>query len=150
MPTVPGLRSPYAKVGRIVYFGRMLDKIRLHAAGTLPVADYVPNLGKGFDLRCCSFLRVAYDELKARVLAGSATEAQLLAWAHERGGARTDEECEIWNGFMMKRGWRDAGAETLAKRIAESHLELQTVLTMFDYIDFDEDRDPVTGKSWMT
>ena len=149
MPTVPGLRSPYAKVGRIVYFGRMLDKIRLHAAGTLPVADYDPNLGKGFDLRCCSFLRVAYDELKARVLTGGTTDAQLLAWAHERGGARTDEECEIWNGFMMKRGWRDAGAETLAKRIAESHLEHKTVLTMFDYIDFDEDRDPVTGKSWM-
>lgn len=149
MPTVPGLRSPYAKVGRIVYFGRMLDKIRQHAAGTLPVTDYVPNLGKGFDLRCCSFLRVAYDELKVRVLAGGATDAQLLAWAHERGGARTDEECEIWNGFMMKRGWRDAGAETLAKRIAESHLEHQTVLTMFDYIDFDENRDPVTAKSWL-
>ena len=149
MPTVPGLRSPYSKVGRVVYFGRMLDKIRLHDAGTLPVADYAANLGKGFDLRCVSFLRVPYDELKARVLAGGSTDEQLLAWAHERGGARTDEECEIWNGFMMKRGWRDAGADILAKRIAESHLEHQTVLTMFDYIDFDEGRDPVTVKSWM-
>ena len=149
MPTVPGLRSPYAKVGRIVYFGRMLDKIRLHAAGTLPVADYVANLGKGFDLRCCNFLRVPYDELKARVLSGGSTDEQLLAWAHERGGARSDEECEIWNGFMMKRGWRDPGAEMLAKRIAESRLEHQTVLTMFDYIDFDEGRDPVAVKSWM-
>jgi gluconokinase len=149
MPTVPGLRSPYAKVGRLVYFGRMLDKIRLHAAGTLPVADYVANLGKGFDLRCCNFLRVAYDELKARVLAGGATDEQLLAWAHERGGPRSDEDCEVWNGFMMKRGWRDAGADTLAKRIAESHLEGKPVLTMFDYIDFDEDRDPTVGKSWL-
>jgi hypothetical protein len=149
MPTVPGLRSPYAKVGRLVYFGRMLDKIRLHAAGTLPAADYAANLGKGFDLRCCSFLRIAYDELKGRVPAGGHTDEQLLAWAHERGGARSDEECEIWNGFMMKRGWRDAGADTLAKRIAESHLENKTVLTMFDYIDFDEDRDPVAVKSWM-
>ena len=149
MPTVPGLRSPYSKVGRVVYFGRMLDKIRLHDAGTLPVADYAANLGKGFDLRCVSFLRVPYDELKARVLAGGSTDEQLLAWAHERGGARTDEECEIWNGFMMKRGWRDAGADILAKRIAESHLEHHTVLTMFDYIDFDEGRDPVTVKSWM-
>ncbi len=149
MSIVPGLRSPYSKVGRVVYFGRMLDKIRLHAAGTLPVADYVANLGKGFDLRCCTFLRIAYDELKARALAGGSTDEQLLAWAHERGGARTDEECEIWNGFMMKRGWRDAGADILAKRIAESHLEKQTVLTMFDYIDFDEGRDPVAVKSWM-
>ncbi len=149
MPTVPGLRSPYVKVGRIVYFGRMLDKIRLHAAGKLPAADYAANLGKGFDLRCVSFLRVNYDDLKARTLAGGATDEQLLAWAHEKGGARTDEECEIWNGFMMKRGWRDAGAETLARRIAESHLESKTVLTMFDYIDYDEGRDPVAAKAWL-
>jgi len=44
MPAVPGLRSPYAKVARLVYFGRMLDKIRLHAGGQLP-AEYVANLG---------------------------------------------------------------------------------------------------------
>jgi hypothetical protein len=148
MPNVPGLRSPYAKVGRVVYFGRMLDKIRLHARGALPVADYAANLGKGFDLRCVNFLRVAYDELRARVLTGDHTDEQLLAWAHERGGARSDEECEIWNGFMMKRGWRDAGAEILGKRIRESHLEGKPIMTMFDYIDFDEDRDSVAAKSW--
>ena len=148
MPTVPGLRSPYLKVGRLVYFGRVLDKIRLHAAGQLP-PDYVPNLGKAFDGRCCAFLRVAYDDLKAHVLATSpaltaspADDAAALAWAEQRGGARTDEECEVWNGFMMKRGWRDAGAEILARRIKESVLEGKPVLTMFDYLDFDEGRDP--------
>jgi len=148
MPNVPGLRSPYIKVGRIVYFGRMLDKIRLHAIGKLPLADYGANLGKGFDLRCVTFLRVAYDELKARTLAANATDEQVLAWAEQKGGARTDEECEIWNAFMMKRGWRDVAVEPLAKRIAESHLESKTVLTFFDYIDFDEGRDPVAAKSW--
>ncbi len=44
MPNVPGLRSCYDKVGRLIYFGRMLDKIRLHAAGQLPPA-YDENLG---------------------------------------------------------------------------------------------------------
>jgi hypothetical protein len=146
MPHVPGLRSPYNKVGRLVYFGRMIDKIRLQPAGKLP-ADYVANLGKGFDGRCCNFLRVNYDELKARVLAGDADEA-LLAWCHERGGARTDEECEIWNGFMSKRGWRDAGAETLAKRIKESALEGQPVTTMFDYLDYDEGRENAADRPW--
>ena len=149
MPLVPGLRSPYAKVGRVVYFGRMLDKIRLHAAQTLPAGDYAANLGKGFDGRCCNFLGIKYDDLKARTLAGGDTDEQLLAWAHARGGARTDEECEIWNGFMMKRGWRDAGAEILAQRIRESRLEAKPILTMFDYIDFDEGRDPVAAKSWL-
>lgn len=42
----------------MVYFGRMLDKIRLHAAGALPV-DYVVNLGDAkptvFDGRICRF-----------------------------------------------------------------------------------------------
>src|SRR5690606_5669993 len=102
---VPGLRSPYAKVGRVVYFGRMLDKIRLYAAGKLPLADYEANLGKGFDARCCSFLRIDYEELKSRTLAGDFSDAELLEWAERRGGPRTDEECEVWNGFMMKRGW---------------------------------------------
>src|SRR3954467_15414764 len=97
MANVPGLRSPYLKVGRLVYFGRMLDKIRLHAAGKLPEADYGANLGKGFDGRCCDFLRVNYEELKGRVLAGGLNDEQVLIWAEERGGRRSDEECEVWN-----------------------------------------------------
>ena len=147
MPSVPGLRSPYVKVGRLVYFGRMLDKIRLHARAALP-ADYTANLGIGFDGRCCHFLRIAYDELKTRTLAGDLGDEALLAWAHERGGARTDEECETWNGFMMKRGWRDSGAEILAKRIRDSRLEAKPIQTMFDYLDFDEERDPVSRRAW--
>ncbi len=148
MPSVPGLRSPYLKVGRLVYFGRMLDKIRLHARGALPVADYVANLGKGFDARCCGFLRLHYEELKTRTLAGDLNDEALLAWCHERGGARSDEDCEIWNGFMMKRGWRDASAEILARRIRESSLESQPIQTMFDYLDFDEGRDSVAIRAW--
>jgi len=148
MSIVPGLRSPYARVGRLVYFGRMLDKIRLHAAGTLPPEEYGANLGKGFDARCCAFLRVGYDELKARALAGTESDERLLAWAEERGGRRTDEECDTWNGFMMKRGFRDEAAPILAKRVRESGLEGKPILTMFDYIDFDEGRDPVGARSW--
>ncbi len=147
MPHVPGLRSPYAKVGRLVYFGRMIDKIRLQAAGTLP-ADYVANLGKGFDGRCLAFLRIEYEPLRARTLAGDLTDAQLLAWAEEKGGVRSDEECEVWNGFMMKRGWRDTGAEVLARRIRESALEGKPITTMFDYLDFDEGRDSVAARAW--
>jgi len=134
MPHVPGLRSPYAKVGRLVYFGRLLDKIRLQAAGRLP-ADYLANLGKGFDGRCCSFLRVAYDEFKSHVLASPrADDTTLLSWAEQRGGTRSDEECEVWCGFMIKRGWRDEAAPMLAKRLAESRLEGKPIATMFDYL----------------
>lgn len=148
MSHVPGLRSPYEKVGRLVYFGRMLDKIRLHAAGRLPLDEYGANLGKGFDARCCSFLRVGYDDLRARVLAGDPDDAQVLAWCHQCGGARSDEECEVWNGFMMKRGWRDAAAGLLTQRIRESRLEAAPILTMFDYLDYDEGRASGPTRPW--
>ena len=148
MPPIPGIRSPYAKVGRLVYFGRMLDKIRLHAKSPMP-PEYAENLGIGFDGRCCRFLGVSYEEVKALALAGKSDE-EVLAWAESKGGRRTDEECETWNGFMVKRGWRDVPevAKRLRQRITESKFESLPIQTMFDYIDFDEGRDPVAARSW--
>ncbi len=158
MPHVPGLRSPYARVGRLVYFGRMLDKIRVHALGGLP-ADYVENLGEPagkptvFDGRMCRFLRLPYAEIRDQVLAKpSASDAEILSWAEARSAAlghtpRSDEECEIFNAFLTKRGWRDAGAAILAQRIAESKLEGRPIETMFDYLDADEGRDPAQTRA---
>jgi gluconokinase len=146
MPYVSGLRSSYAKTGRLVYFGRMLDKIRLHGAGKLPV-DYHHNLGAGFDGRCCSFLGVEYSALKERVLARAA-DAEVLAWCHDRGGPRTDDQCNAWNRFMMKLGWRDDRTTTLQQRIAEYRLVGKPIETFFDLNEFDEGRDPVTMRSW--
>lgn len=151
MTTIPGLRSPYTKVGRLVYFGRMLDKIRLHAAGKLP-PDYVANLGDSqpgvFDTRCCLFLGVKFADLQTRTLAGG-TDEVLLAWAHEHGTPRSDQDCEVWNGFMMKRGWRDAARVRLQQRITESGLQDKIIETFFDYIDFDEGRDPHATQPWL-
>lgn len=151
MPHVPGLRSPYAKVGRLVYFGRLLDKIRLHAAGRLP-ADYTANLGDEtqpnvFDARCCRFLGVRYADLRERTLAGG-TDEEILAWAEIRGRAHTDEECEIWNFFMAKRGWRDAGSALVQQRIQQFGLTGKPAQTMFDVLDYDEGRDPAAERPW--
>lgn len=146
MPRVPGLRSHYAQVSRLVYFGRMLDKIRLHEAGKLP-ADYHANLGVGFDGRCCTFLGVNYAALKARVLSGG-TDADLLAWAHEQGGARTDDQCNIFNRFLMKVGWRDDRSAVLRQRISEFGLAGKPIETFFDLNEFDEDRNPVVSRAW--
>lgn len=151
MPHVPGLRSPYAKVGRLVYFGRLLDKIRLHAAGRLP-ADYTANLGDEaqpnvFDARCCRFLGVRYADLRERTLAGG-TDEEILAWAEARGRAHTDEECEIWNFFMAKRGWRDAGSALVQQRIQQFGLTGKPAQTMFDVLDYDEGRDPAAERPW--
>lgn len=152
MPHVPGLRSPYAKVGRLVFFGRMLDKIRLHSLGKLP-ADYIENIGDSkpgvFDARCCGFLKTPYDDIRRRTLEGGADEA-VLEWVEQRGGRRSDEECAVWNGFLMKRGWHDAPdlAQRLRRRVAEGGLEGKPIETFFDFIDFDEGRDPVSARAW--
>ena len=150
MPHVPGLRSCYAKVGRLVYFGRMLDKIRLHAAGKLP-ADYQKNLGDGqflvLDGRCCRFLGVRYADLREQVLAGGSDE-DVLAWAHANGTARTDEECHMWNRFIVKLGWRDERSTVLPQRIIDSGLVGKPIETVIDHIEFDEGRDPVATRAW--
>ena len=148
MPAIPGLRSCYARVGRLVYFGRMLDKIRLHAAGRLP-ADYHGNLGGGFDARCCTFLRVAYPEIVGQVKEGHSDEA-VLAWCESRGGSRTDDECNIWCRFMMKIGWRDDRTSVLKQRIVEYGLAGRPIETFFDLNEFDEDRDPVATQAWLS
>ena len=70
-------RSAFDKVGGLIYFPRMLDKIRLHAAGKL-TTDYRENLGNGFDGRCTRFLKVAYPALRERVLQGG-TDEEILA-----------------------------------------------------------------------
>jgi hypothetical protein len=151
MPAVPGLRSPYAKVGRLVYFGRMLDKIRLHAAGRLP-PEYVANLGDQktptfFDARICRFLGVPFADIATRTLQGG-TDEEILAWAEARGIRRTDEECEIWSTFLVKRGWRDAGSAFLAQRVADNGLGDKPIATMFEMIDYDEGRDPARDRPW--
>lgn len=146
MPHVPGLRSCYAKIGRLVYFGRMLDKIRLHVAGQLP-ADYQSNIGIGFDGRTCTFLGVGYPALKARVLSGG-TDEEILAWCHGQGGPHTDDQCNIWNRFMMKVGWRDDRTPLLQQRVVEYGLVGKPIETFFDLNEFDEGRDPVAARAW--
>lgn len=138
---IPSLRSPHEKLGDIFYLPRMLDKIRLHAAGQLP-EEYVKNLGSGFDGRAISFLWIEYPALVKRVLAGG-DDAEILDWCFAQGRKPVEEEIEIWNDFMRKRGWQDEVTPTLQRRLREGGFENRTdIETMFDYIDLDEGRDP--------
>ena len=132
-------RSPKDPVGGIVYLGRMLDKIRLMAAGKLH-PDLHANLGTGFDERTATFLGVDYDAIQARTLQGG-TDEEVLQWCHQKGAPASDEQVEIWNAFMTKRGWNDEMSATLVRRKKESGLENRDdIQTMFAYIDADEGR----------
>jgi len=140
---VPGPRSPYDEVGGIVYFGRMLDKIRLKAAGALPEGY---NTGTkdwyDYDSRCTRFLKVKYSALTKKTLAGG-TDEQVLRWCFREGSRPRAEQIEIWNTFMRKRGWRDSTSENLEREKRESGLgQRKDIVTWFDLFDADEGRSP--------
>ncbi len=138
-----GVRSPSVNVGGIVYFGRMLDKIRAHAKGQLP-ADYQANLGRGFDESCVNFLRVKYHEVAKRVKQGGSDE-EILQWCFSGGRRPSDDEIHIWNEFMRKRGWNDEISDTLKRRKKEAGMAGRSEIeTMFAFIDADESRSFVT------
>ena len=133
------VRSPAEKMGGLVYFGRMLDKIRLHARGELP-EDYQPNLGRGFDAKCCAFLHIDYADVVARVKE-RASDDEILEWAFATGRRPNEAEITMWNEFMRKFGWRDAAAEILERRKRDAGMENRAEIeTMFQFIDTDEGR----------
>src|SRR5262249_22813592 len=132
---IPGLRHSAEKVGGLVFFGRMLDKIRLHAQGKLP-AGY--NRGTGMDGRCVRFLRVEYEDAVKRTLQGGADE-EILEWCFENGRRPSDEEVLVWNNFMSKRGWRDEASEALAEeKRKRGFANRDDIQTFFDFHKADE------------
>ena len=132
---VPGLRHSAEKVGGIVFFGRMLDKARLHAQGKLP-SDY--KHGAGTDLRVCKLLGVDYAQIKEKTLAGS-KEEEVLGWCFANGRRPSEDEILMFNAYLTKRGWRDEYTEDLEKMKRERGLSGRTdIQTFFDFHKADE------------
>lgn len=135
---IPGLRSDFDKVGGLVFFGRMLDKIRLHAQGKLP-SDY--NLGTGYDGRVCRFLKVEYTKVVERVLQGGKDD-EILEWCFGNGRKPSEEELLVFNAFLTKRGWRDETSEALAQMKRERGFgNREDVQTFSDFHRADEESD---------
>lgn len=130
-------KSGYETVGGLVFFARMLDKIRLNAAGQL-AADY--NLGKGLDTRMCRFLNVGYDAVAAKA-SEEKDDAVVLEWCFTQGRRPSEDDVLYFNAYMTKRGWRDESAdkikESKAKRGWSDRDDIQTTL---DLQDADEGR----------
>src|SRR5439155_22661974 len=135
---VPGLRHSAEQVGGLVFFGRMLDKIRLHAQGKLP-PDY--KHGAGTDARVCRFLRVEYAAVVERVLARG-TDEEVLAWCFAHGRQPNEEEILTFNGFLTKRGWRDnQTAELEQMKRDRGFAHRADIQTFFDFHKADEAED---------
>ena len=70
-----------------------------------------------------------------------ATDEELLDWALHGGRHPDEEDMEVWNGFMSKRGWKDEGSATLVKRkAAGGFTDRADIETFFQFIDADEGR----------
>lgn len=127
----------------LVYFARMLDKIRLHTAGKLPADYFVGGVEEDptlFDARCTRFLGVNYDELAARTRQGGSDE-EILEWCFEQGRRPSEEEIKIWNAFMTKRGWRDeASADLQAAKKRNGWPDRDDIQTWMDLHDAEEGR----------
>lgn len=137
MKSVP--LSAYQETLGMIYFARMLDKIRLHAVGNLR-EDFCDNLGSGLDGRCVNFLRVDYPELVNRTLQGGSDE-EILRWCFETGREPNEGDIFVWNQFLKKVGWQDGVSEILVRRKEESGLaDRDEIMTMVEYFEYDEGR----------
>ena len=134
-----GLRSPYDKVFGLVYFGRMLDKIRNLARGELP-PEYVENFEKDFDEKCALFLGVNY-ELVVNYVNQGLTDQAILQSCFGMGHRPSEGEIHMWNEFMRKRGWNDELSGTLEnQKKKHAMLSRSEIQTAFQFIDADAGR----------
>jgi gluconokinase len=139
MSTFP--KSPREMTKGVIYFPRMLDKIRMHARSELP-EEYHKNLGasRGADGACCNFLRVHHRDLRQRVIQGG-TDEEILEWCFEKGRRPNEGDIAMWYSFASKLGWRDFATPTLEEAKKKAGVsDRDDIVTIPDFIDFDEGR----------
>ena len=136
--------TDYKETKGLVYFARMLDKIRLKARGELP-PDYFVGVDDDptmFDARCTRFLGVDYNELVDRTLKGVSDE-EILEWCFKCARKPSEEEIKIWTAFLLKRGWRDeASADLQAAKKRSDWGDRDDIQTWVDLHDVEEERTP--------
>ena len=134
-------KNPKEMTKGMMYFPRMLDKIRLRTRGELH-EDYHKNFGapRTADSACCNFLRVHHRDLRERVKQGGTNE-EILAWCFEKGRRLNEGDILVWNGFISKLGWRDFATANLEGRKRDHGIaDRDDIATIPDLIDFDEGR----------
>jgi hypothetical protein len=135
--------SDYVETSGIIFFARMLDKIRLNASGLLPDGY---NLGfsdpTSFDARFCRYWEIDFDQLAAKTLEGGTNE-ELLKWCFRGRRFPNEEQILAWNSFIIKRGWRDEGAPgLLVEKELSGFAGRDDIQTYVDLHDADEGRIP--------
>lgn len=138
------LRSPRDTTSGLVFFPRLVDKIRLHTAGKLPDGYHigVQEGNRTFDDRFCNFVGLDFATVQRRILEGG-SEEEMLEWCYDHGRRPNAEQIEVWNAFLAKRGWRDNGSAGLSEsKKAAGFSDRDDIQTWFDLIDAEEGRRP--------
>src|SRR4051812_6974999 len=95
--------STYEKTHGIVYFARMLDKIRFNASQELPPGYFLGTADPTFfDARLVKFINVDYDKITRRTLERG-SNGEILEWCFKNGRKPSEEEILVWNQFLLKR-----------------------------------------------
>ena len=139
--------SDYVKTSGIIFFARMLEKLRLRDQNELPPDyNFVGNgVWDSFDARFCRFFEVDEKDLTARTLAGGTNE-EIIEWCFQKFGQPNEEKIALWNSFIAKRGWGDESSEELEQVKSAGGFGGRTdIQTWVDYHDADEGRTPRTG-----
>jgi hypothetical protein len=136
------LRSPRETLGGYVILPRLIDKIRLHARGTLPPAYAAQLLAPepALDGRFLAFAGVDAETLRATILS-SHDDAAVLSWMERYGQLRTNAEKTAWAEAIdayrpnpERAARRAQNYPTVAARFDVG------ALSVFDLIDLDEGR----------
>lgn len=138
------LRSPRASLGGYLLLPRLIDKIRLHAKGTLP-PEYVGNLFKptgSLDARFLAFTGLDAEKLREAVLTAESDEA-VLAWVERHAIPHNPSEKEAWADEIATYRPTPEMAEYRKKIYPElaGKVDLASI-SVLDMIDMDEGRIP--------
>jgi gluconokinase len=143
-------RSDYDATQGVLFFPRLLDKLRLKEQRLLP-ADY--NYAGGpvhdcLDGYICRFFGIDVTQLVARVRAGGSDD-EILDWCFLNFGRPDEEKIKFWNHFLVKRGWRDDSTKELEEvKRANGLGDRDDIQTWVDFHDVDEGRRPRTNEQW--
>jgi len=136
--------SDYVETSGVIFFARMLEKIRLKNAGELPPDyNFVGNgVWDSFDARFCRFFDVDEAALTKRALEGGTNE-EILEWCFQKFGRPNEEKIRAWNSYLAKRGWSDESSEELEQvKSAHGFGARGDIQTWIDFHDADEGRTP--------
>ncbi|HXF10096.1 MAG TPA: DUF5069 domain-containing protein [Desulfuromonadaceae bacterium] len=133
-------RSPRETMDGWHYLPRYIDKIRLHLAGKLH-ADYIENLGKGFDGMWLKAAGVTHEQMIA-VVKNSLVDAQVCDWIHKSIKTSAAEKEAHWQDVLSRPKADDEAAKARFKMRKEQAglTHRDDIKNFVDYIDADEKR----------